>query len=258
MRLSHYFKLVDIQARMALKADASQYFLGYIWWVLEPLLFVGVFFLVFNVILVSGREDFFIFLMCGQLPYGWFSKSIINSHRSIIANVGLIGNIDIPKSMFPLAMIQEGLYKQATVFLLLMLVLVNLGYPPSTSWFWLIPIILVNYIMIVACAFIASVLVCFVRDISMFIPLGLLFLMFSSGVFFDVRELPNTQMTEIILTYNPMAFLLDAYRQALMYQSMPDLVHLAKIGLFFAVVTALMVGWMRKNSKLLALKALTA
>lgn len=243
---------------MALKADASQYFLGYIWWILEPLLFVGVFYFVFNVILVSGRNDFFIFLMCGKLPYVWFSKSINHSQRSIIANVGLIGNIDIPKTMFPMAMIQEGIYKQATVFILLICVLIGYGYEPSTSWFWLIPLILVNYIMIVACAFIASVLVCFVRDISMFIPLGLIFLMFSSGIFWDVRNLPEPGMAEIIMTYNPMAFLLDAYRQILMYQTMPDLLHLAHIGLFFTVITAMMVAWMRKNSRLLALKALTS
>jgi len=82
--------------------------------------------------------------------------------------------------------------------------------------------------------------------------------MFCSGVFFDVRELPNPQMVEIMMTYNPMAFILDAYRQVLMHQTMPDLAQLTRIGLLFAGVTALMVGWMRKNSRLLALKALTA
>lgn len=258
MPLTKYFKLIDTQARMALKADASQYFLGYIWWVLEPLLFVAVFYFVFNVILNSGREDFFIFLMCGKLTYVWFSKSITHAQNSIVVNVGLIGKIDIPKTMFPLAMIQEGVYKQAAVFILLMLVLVGNGYSPSLSWCWLVPLILVNYIMIVACSLIASVLVCFIRDISMFIPLGLLFLMFASGIFFDIRDLPNSDMTELLLTYNPMAFLLDAYRQILMFDTKPDSMHLVQIGLFFAAITALMVAWMHKNSRLLALKALTA
>jgi lipopolysaccharide transport system permease protein len=54
MPLSQYLRLIDTMARMALRADASRYFLGYIWWVLEPLLFVGVFYVVFNVILESG------------------------------------------------------------------------------------------------------------------------------------------------------------------------------------------------------------
>lgn len=258
MTLSQYFRLVDIQARMALKADASEYFFGYIWWVLEPLLFVGIFYVVFNVMLKTRQEDFFIFLMCGNLPFMWFSKSITHSARSIISNVGLIGNIDIPKTMFPMAQVQEGFYKQAIVFLLLMSVLVISGYAPSISWFWLVPVIIVNYIMIVACAFIASVLVCFIRDISMFIPLAMMFLMFSSGVFFDFRHLPNPQMAEFMLSYNPIAFLLDAYRQVLMHQAMPDLAQLARIGLVFTVITALMVSLMRKYSRIIALKALTA
>lgn len=258
MTLTQYFRLVDTQARMALKADASEYFFGYIWWVLEPLLFVGIFYLVFNTILVSGRDDYLIMLMCGQLTFIWFSKSVSHSARSIISNVGLIGNIDIPKTMFPLAQVQEGLYKQAIVFLLLMVVLVFSGYAVSVSWFWLIPVIIVNYIMIVACAFIASILVCFIRDISMFIPLAMMFLMFSSGVFFDFRDLPDSQMAELIMTYNPMAFLLDAYRQVLMHQSMPDLLQLSRIGLIFAVITIVVASWMRKYSRLLALKALTA
>ena len=243
---------------MALKADASEYFFGYIWWILEPLIFVGIFYLVFNVVIPSGRDDYLIMLMCGNLTFMWFSKSVSHAARSIIANVGLIGNIDVPKTMFPLAQVQEGLYKQAIVFILLMSVLASSGYSPSTLWFWLVPIIAVNYVMIVACAFIASVLVCFIRDISMFIPLAMMFLMFTSGVFFDVRDLPNPQMIELMLSYNPMAFLLDAYRQILMYQTTPDLVQLARIGLFFAVMTGLLVGWMRKYSRLLALKALTA
>jgi len=258
MRLLQFIKLVDIQARMALKADASEYFFGYIWWVLEPLLFVGIFYLVFNIILVSGRDDYLIMLMCGNLTFIWFSKSVTHSARSIVANVGLIGNIDVPKTMFPLAQVQEGLYKQAIVFLLLLCVLVMSGYAPSISWFWLAPVIIVNYILIVACAFIASVLVCFIRDISMFIPLGMMFLMFASGVFFDFRDLNNPKMMELMLSFNPMAFLLDAYRQILMHQTKPDLIQLARIGIIFSFITALMVVWMRKYSRLLALKALTA
>jgi lipopolysaccharide transport system permease protein len=226
--------------------------------VLEPLLFVATFYLVFVVILGTNREDYLALLMCGLLPYNWFSKSITHSARSIIANVGMIGNIDLPKTMFPMALVQEGVYKQAIVFSLLLLFLMSLGYSPSLAWFWLVPVILVNYLMIVSFALIASVLVCFFKDINMFIPLGLLFLMFSSGVFFDLETVPNPETAQIILTYNPMAFLLHAYRQVLMHKVTPDLVHLAQIGLIFSATTGITVAWMRKNSRLLALKAFTA
>lgn len=243
---------------MALKSDASQYFLGYIWWLLEPLLFVGVFYVVFNVILSSGRADFLVFLMCGKLPFVWFSKSVTHASSSIIANAGLIGKINIPKSLFPMAIIQEGLYKQATVFALLMAIVLAYDYQPGLVWLWLVPIIIVNYVLIIGCAFLGSILVCFMRDFSMMISLGMIFLMFTSGIFWDVRDLQDPQMTELVLTVNPIAFLLDAYRQVLMYRQAPDATHLAMLGLGSTAMVAVMLYALRRMSKLLALKALTA
>ena len=257
MTLSQYFGLVDLQARMALKSDAAKYYLGYLWWILEPLLYVGVFYVVFNVILDSRRDDFLVFLMCGKLPFVWFSKSVTQASNGIIANAGLIGRIDVPKTLFPMAIIQEGLYKQSIVFVLLFAVLLGYGYRPSVEWLYLLPIMIVNYLAIVACAFVGSVLVCFMRDFSMLIGLGMVFLMFTSGLFWDVRVL-EPAMTEAVLLYNPMAFILDAYRWVLMENSIPDLVHLSWLGLLFALVIVIMVSIMRSSSKTLALKALTA
>jgi lipopolysaccharide transport system permease protein len=257
MSLAQYFRLVDTMARMALRADASRYFLGYIWWVLEPLLFVGVFYVVFNIILESGRADFLVFLMCGKLTFIWFSKSVNQAANSIVSSRGLIGRINVTKTLFPLAVIQESLYRQAAVFLLLFGVLFAWGYSPTLTWLSLLPVIFVNYLMIVACAYIGACLVCMLRDFSMIITLGMTFLLFTSGIFWDVRALDNPQMTELVLAVNPLAFILDAYRQILMFQTQPDWIHLLQIGCGSVVLLALVVLVMRRNSQYLALKALS-
>ena len=257
MSLAQYFRLVDTMARMSLRADASRYFLGYIWWILEPLLFVGVFYVVFNIILDSGRADFLAFLMCGKLAFIWFSKSVNQAANSIVSSRGLIGRINVTKTLFPLAVIQESLYRQAAVFLLLFGVLFAWGYSPTLTWLSLLPVIFVNYLMIVACAYIGACLVCMLRDFSMIITLGMTFLLFTSGIFWDVRALDNPQMTELVLAVNPLAFILDAYRQILMFQTQPDWIHLLQIGCGSVVLLALVVLVMRRNSQYLALKALS-
>ena len=66
--------LMNMMARLSLKANAQRYFLGYLWWVLEPLLWVAVFYVVFEVLLKNGRADFLIFLAVGKLTFIWFSK----------------------------------------------------------------------------------------------------------------------------------------------------------------------------------------
>ena len=62
LTLKQTLTLMDVMARLSLKADAQRYFLGYLWWILEPLLWVAVFYLVFEVFLGSGRADFLMFL----------------------------------------------------------------------------------------------------------------------------------------------------------------------------------------------------
>ncbi len=258
MTITQYFSLVDVQARMALKADASKYFLGYIWWLLEPLLFVGVFYVVFNVILDARRADFLVFLMCGKLPFVWFSKSVTQASNSIVANAGLIGRIDIPKSLFPMAVIQEGLYKPAAVFVLLLGVVLAYDYPAGWVWLWLVPIMAINYLLIMGCSFLGAILVCLQRDFGMLIPLGMVFLMFTSGIFWDVRSLEDQHMTNLILTTNPLAFLLDAYRQVLMYGRAPDITLLLMVALGCVLLVVAANHALRRGSKYLALKALTA
>lgn len=257
MSVTRYFRLIDTMARMALRADASRYFFGYLWWLLEPLLYVAVFYVVFDLILDSRRGDFLVFLMCGKLSFIWFSKSVNQASNSIVANKGLIGRINITKTLFPLAVIQEGLYRQVAVFTLLIGFLVFSGYTASWAWFYLVPVLLVNYLMIVACALVGACLVCIVRDFNMFISLGMTFLLFTSGVFWDVRDLGDPEKTEMVLALNPLAFMLDAYRQVLMHATAPDWTHLLQIAAGSIVVLAIVVILMRRFSQYLALRALS-
>jgi len=245
-------------ARMSLKADASRYFLGYIWWVLEPLLYVAVFYVVFELILQNRQENFLVFLMVGKLAFIWFSKSINQASRSIVVAQGLIAKIDIPKVLFPLATIHEGLYKQASVFVLLFIVLWMNGFAVNASWLWLPPLMLVSYLMIVAASLIGAFLVCLAFDFSMFISLGMIFLMFTSGVFWDVRSLTDPAMIQTVLTLNPLAFVLDAYRQVLMYGMAPAVGHLMLIGVGSVAVILAMLRVMQRRGQFLALKAITA
>lgn len=257
MSFVQYLRLADTMARMSLRAEASRYFLGYIWWILEPMLWVAVFYVVFKVLLQTGRADFLVFLMCGKLAFIWFSKSVNQAANSIVMNRGLVGRINVTKTLFPLAVVQEGLYRQAAVFLLLFCVLFAWGYTPSLAWFYVVPVIVVNYLMIVACAYIGACLVCLVRDFSMIISLGMTFLLFTSGIFWDVRHLPDPALTELVLAVNPLAFILDAYRQVLMFHTPPAWMHLLWVGCGAVALLLLMVVVMRRNSQYLALKALS-
>jgi lipopolysaccharide transport system permease protein len=100
--------------------------------------------------------------------------------------------------------------------------------------------------------------VCLARDFVQVISLGMIFMMFVSGIFWDVHALSDSHKTELLLAANPLAFVLDAYRQILMYDTPPDMLHLFSIGVGFGALLFTMVLIMRQASQYLALKALTA
>ena len=85
-----------------------------------------------------------------------------------------------------------------------------------------------------------------------------MFLMFTSGIFYDLRALSDPHKTDMMLSINPMAFILDAYRQIMMYNTPPDMLHLLTIGAGFGALLCAMVLIMRRASQYLALKALTS
>ena len=66
---------MNAMAGLSLQADAQRYFTGYLWWILEPLLWVEVFYLVFEVFLGGGRADFLMFLE-------WASSLLSGSPKS--------------------------------------------------------------------------------------------------------------------------------------------------------------------------------
>ena len=212
-----WFKAVDLHARMSLRADAQKLALGYLWWALEPIFFVAVFYLVFGVILQSGRADFLTFLIVGKLPFQWFAGAVNQSANSIVSARPVVGQLSMNLSFFPLSKVQEGSYKQMAVFVLLFTYVAIVAAPPSLWWLLVIPIAICQYFLIAAVSMVCSVFVCIARDYAKIIQLGVMALMFASGIFWDVRALPD-DARDFMLMVNPIAYLLDAYRQVLLYQ----------------------------------------
>ena len=226
LQLCQYITLVDTLARFQLKAEARRFALGYVWWFLEPMLYVCVFYLVFDQLLGTRQPDFLVFLAVGKLTFIWFSKSVNHASLSLVNSRGLIAQVNLSKHVFPLSVVQEGVYRQAAVFGFLSLFLLLAGYPPGLGWLWLLPLIVLQYLLITGCALLGALLVCWWRDFQMLIQLGTVFLLFMSGVFWDVQTIQDADLVWWLSILNPLLVLLNAYREVLMLGQVPDLTSL--------------------------------
>lgn len=244
-----FLDLVWSKARLNLKSEANQNYLRYFWWLLDPLLYMSVFYIVFGIIFSRGGEGFVAYLLTGLVPFQWFAKTVQQSSNSLIAGKGLMHQIRISPLFFPLVGIVQNGGKQMLVFLMLAVFLIFYGLPPTLHWLALIPIILTQLLLMVVVSCLVAVIVPFVRDVSNLVPTGIQFLMFASGIFFTVDHLSETAQQLFYL--NPIANILLQYRTVLLDQQWPDWSMLG--GLLVAVAASLLfVIWLyHKLEKLL-------
>ncbi len=250
-----FWQLVVIKVRFNLRSEAAQSYLSYAWWLLEPLLQMVVYLIVFDILLNRGTEDFVAFLLVGIIPWLWFSKSVNQSGNSITRGKGLISQTYLPKPFFPLVIIGQASVKQAFVFVLLFVFLFIYDYFPTIGWFWLIPIVITQLLLIIAVSFVVAFVVPFARDLQYLIEAGLKMLMFGSGIFYSYKNVFLPEHREYFLM-NPIANLIVNYRRVLMEDIPPMTGYLAVISLVSILVIFLMTRVMKRRNNTLTRLAL--
>ena len=135
-------------------------------------MYVGVFYLVFVVLLGNRDPEFLFFLAVGKLTFIWFSKTVNQASLSLVNSREVMAQTNLPKHLFPMAVIHEGLYRQTGVFAFLLTFLWMADFEPGSSWLWLIPVIVTQYLLVVGCGLFAAVLVCVKRDFPDVDPIG--------------------------------------------------------------------------------------
>lgn len=237
--LNRLLELIWTKATFNLRSEVHRNYLSYGWWVLEPLLHMVVYYVVFGLLLNRGGENFPVFLLTGLIPWMWFMKAVSSSSNSILVGQNLMLQVGVPSIFFPLVILLQATIKQLPVFLLLIGFVWFQGYPPGMHWWGLVPVVVVQTILTIAFACAVAAVIPFIRDLSYLVPTGLTFLMFLSGIFYDYRNI-SADWQELFLL-NPIAFLLKCYREIFIEGVTPDFVTLTWWGLGSAVMCLLLI-----------------
>ncbi|MGZ8579874.1 MAG: ABC transporter permease [Actinomycetota bacterium] len=110
--------------RKELKVKYTASFLGAIWSVLNPIVFLAVFTFV-AVVLGNRVPDFPVFLLSGLLAWNLFSASLQSGSSAVIDNANLVKKVAFPREILPLASVGVALFDfvlQSTVLLLFIVV----------------------------------------------------------------------------------------------------------------------------------------
>ena len=231
--------LIWVKAVFHLRSEMRRNYLSFGWWVIEPLMYMAVYQLVFDVLLNRGGEHYSVLLMTGLIPWMWSLKAIVSSSGSILAGQGLMLQVGVHPIVFPMVMFVQASVRQIPVFLLLIGFVWFNGFGPGMHWFALIPIMMVQLLFTAGASLLVAAVIPYVRDLSNLVPTGLTLLMFLSGIFYDYRSIDEKWHGLFML--NPVAFLIKSYREVLMEQQMLDWSGLAVRGAVCALVCGVLV-----------------
>lgn len=238
MNTPQLLKVVWEKSRLNLKSEAAVNYLSYIWWLIEPVLHMLVYYLVFESLLKRGDGPGFVFfLLTGLVPWLWFTKVISQGSTSLVMGKALMSQLAIPKLFFPLVIVTQCSVKQVLVFSILLVFLLLSGFSPSIHWLALLPVIFAQLLLMIPLACLLAVALVFVRDLSFIIPTVLQFMFFCTGIFFRLDDIAGEYLQLFYL--NPMAGLVQQYREILLNNAWPEWLYLGKLGLAVAVLWVL-------------------
>lgn len=231
--------------KSGLKAEHRNSYLGYFWWLLDPLLNVLVYY--FLVVIVLGREEenYPLFLVIGLVVWRMISSSINTSSKSILRYSSIINQVYLPKAIFPMSFVLSQLFNFLFGLIVVGAFLMLYGVIPGWEVILLPILVLVTMTFLFALGLVLGYINIFVRDIDNILTYVTRVLFYASPIIWAGGRLPESY--DWIVNINPIAIIVESYRDILMYGQLPDFISLGVILLISIVIIVFMIRHYSKN-----------
>ncbi len=220
--------------------------IGFLWTLLNPLLFMGIYTLVFSKFFRFDIPKYPVFLLSGLIAWTWFTEAVNVGVNSVVGNAGFIKSSIFPSEILPAVSVATAMmnfvFALPLLFLFLAIYHIDMGYVLLS-----LPLIMaVHFILTLGIVSIVATLNVFFRDIQYLINHILLALFFLTPVFYELRIIPERFHT--IMKLNPLSTLINSYRSVLFYNQFPDWQNLGYL-LLIALAFLWVGSWVFESQK---------
>ena len=233
--LYQYRELLKTSVKKDIRGKYKNSFLGVVWSFLNPLLQIAVYAIIFPIILKNKEPNYVIFLCTGLIPWTFFSTALSRSSSIIVDNGNIIKKVYFPREILPISLVTSEAvnFIISTVIIIGFVVFGGLGL---TKYILFYPIILIaQYITVLAFSFILSSITVYLRDIQHFVGIALQLLLYATPIVYNSKSIPGD--FEWILKYNPMTYIVNAYRDIFYNQVAPDIKSVIVLSIIMALLT---------------------
>ncbi len=212
-------------------------YLGLVWAVLGPLVWVFFLALIFShVIGIKNRAvegdptlNFGLYLYCGLLPFLTFSEALNKGINSIRSNAGLVQKVVFPLEILPFTNAMASMVDKVFGFGALLVMLLAFGRTLHPTLLYMPVIVVLQIIFILGLTYIMAVLGTFLPDVAEVMRPVIRGMFFVTPILWPPDRLPES--LSWIEDYNPLAYLVNAYRDIVLYGTLPG----AQSTIYFAL-----------------------
>ncbi len=203
-------------------------FLGFAWTMLNPVMNILTYWVVFSFIMRMGLENYPIFLIPGYLAWNFTYNSVINASESILSNKYLITKISFPSEILTIANV--GVLLVDFIISLALYLVVCIILPTTSLSISMIALPLVVIMQIIFTVGLSMLIACisvFFLDVPKLVPVFGTIGFFLTPIFYPIEYIP--EHLQKFLNLNPMMHFITIYHDILYRQTWPQSLHLVVI-----------------------------
>jgi ABC-type polysaccharide/polyol phosphate export permease len=213
-------KLIFELAKKDFQAKYLGSYLGIIWAFVQPTITILIFWFVFQLGFKSRPVDnfpFILWLLCGMVPWFFFSEAVSNATNAVIENSYLVKKVVFRVSVLPIIKIISALFIHLFFIIFLFIMFLIYGYKPSIYSFQVIYYLFATIVLALGISWITSSLVVFLKDIGQVVGMLLQFSFWLTPIFWSLKLVPEKY--HIFLKLNPIYYIVEGYRNTFVYHS---------------------------------------
>ncbi len=214
--LWEYRELLYFLVWRDVKVRYKQAALGAAWAILQPLLTMLIFSIIFGMFakVPSDGTPYPLFAFVALVPWNFFASSMAQSSNSVVGSSNLITKVYFPRLAIPLASVLAGLVDFSLAFVVLLGLMIYYKRVPTIHVYWLPFFLLLELCAAVGMGFWLSAMNVKYRDVRYVVPFLVQFWMYASPIIYPSSMIPARFRT--LYALNPMVGVVDGFRWALL------------------------------------------
>ncbi len=217
--IQKFYKYAIYSSKAELKSEIANSHLSWLWWILDPMLFMMVYAFISVIVFKTSEKYFLAFVFIGLSCWDFFNKTVKQSVKIVSNNSQVVSKVYLPKFILVLVKMGNNGFKMTVSFSLVVCMMILYRVPVNLNILYVIPLLLTMCMLTFGVSTIFAHFGVFVEDLSNVITVLLRMTFYLSGIFYSIINRVKGPYGELLLKLNPMALLINDMRSALIYAS---------------------------------------